>query len=153
MDSNWLIFSYDPDPVCFWVSGSTVKKVYCGLDERLCGDTIFQAEYKDGTYVIRDLFMLNSCRVIDRSSKEERRKWLDTLRFCSIPGLDQVRVSKGTRITRSELPDVYFLDGTEDYVQVPDIETSEFLRSLGDSFDLLLEERDGLWFVKNPCLK
>jgi hypothetical protein len=148
-----LIFSYDPDPVCFWVSGSTVKKVYCGLDERLCGDTIFQAEYKDGTYVIRDLFMLNSCRVIDRSSKEERRAWLDTLRFCSIPGLDQVRVSKGTRITRSELPDVYFLDGTEDYVQVPDIETSEFLRSLGDSFDLLLEERDGLWFVKNPCLK
>lgn len=149
-----MIFSYDPDPVCFWVSGSTVKKVYCGLDERLCGDTIFQAEYKDGTYVIRDLFLFNSCNVTCVPKEQRTAKIAGLMQFVyTLPGLDEIKQSSGTRIVKSELPDVYFLDGTEDYVQVPDIETSEFLRSLGDSFDLLLEERDGLWFVKNPCLK
>jgi hypothetical protein len=148
--SNWILFSYDPDPVCLWISGSTVKKLYTGLDERLCGDTIFQAEYKDGTYIIHDLFMLNSCRVFDKSTKEQRRKWLETVEFYHVRGLDEIRISKGTRVSRSEIPDVYLIP--EGYIQVPDIETSEYLRSLGDSFDIQLEERDGLWFVKNLCL-
>jgi hypothetical protein len=61
-----------------------------------------------------------------------------------------ITVSQGIRATRSEIPDVYLIP--EGYIQVPDIETSEYLRSLGDSFDIQLEERDGLWFVKNLCL-
>ena len=116
---------------------------------------MFEADYVNGTYIIRDLFLFNSCHIVDKSTKEQRcAKITGLMEFIySLPGLDQIKQSSGTRIVKTELPDVYFLDGTEEYVQVPDIQTSEFLRSLGDSFDLNLEQRDGLWFVKNPCLK
>jgi len=53
-----------------------------------------------------------------------------------------------TKIIKSDIPDVYFIEGTESYIQVPDLKTSVYLRSLGDSFELELEEKEDLWFVK-----
>jgi len=153
--SNWLILSYhESKPICLWVSGSTVKTLHCGIDERLCGDTIFQADCINGTYIIRDLFMLNSCNLTSSTKTQRLGRIAGLMHFVyNIAGLDQIVFRSGTGITRTELPDVYFIEGTEQYIQVPDIQTSEYLRSLGESFELELEERDGLWFVKYPCLK
>jgi len=94
--------------------------------------------------------MLNSCRIFDKSTREQRQQWLESLEFYSITGLDEIKISKGTLVTRSEIPDVYLIE--DGYIQVPDIQTSEYLRSLGSSFEIQLEEKNGLWFVKNLCL-
>lgn len=94
--------------------------------------------------------MLNSCRIFDKSTREQRRSWLETLQIYNVRGLDEIKISKGTLVTRSEIPDVYLIEGG--YIQVPDIQTSEYLRSLGSSFEIQLEEKNGLWFVKNLCL-
>ena len=136
------------------MSGSTIKKLQCGIDERLCGDTLFEAEYVNGAYIICDLFLFNSCILTSIPKVQRIAKITRLMEFMyNLPGLDQINYRTGTRIIKSAIPDVYFLEGTEDYIQVPDIETSEYLRSLGDSFVVSLEERDGLWFVKYPCLK
>lgn len=141
------MLSYDVTPKCLWISPSETREVYCAIDERLFGDTIIQAEYVNGTYFVRDLFMLNSCRI---SSGSTYIKDLMPF-FFSVPHLEPILYQSGSHIVRSDLPDVYFVEGS--YLQVPDLQTSEYLRSLGDSFVLEVEERDGLWFVKNPCLK
>lgn len=74
--------------------------------------------------------------------------------YTDVPGSKGFFVENDkSRIIKSDIPDVYFIEGTEFYIQVPDIKTSDFLRSLGDSFELLLEERDTLWFLKNPCIE
>lgn len=98
--------------------------------------------------------MLNSCNLTSSTKTQRLGRIAGLMHFVyNIAGLDQIVFRSGTGITRTELPDVYFIEGTEQYIQVPDIQTSEYLRSLGESFELELEERDGLWFVKYPCLK
>jgi len=141
------LLSYDITPKCIWISQSETREVSCAIDERLFGDTLIQAEYVNGTYILRHLFMLNSCRVPSGSTSIK-----DLMPFFfSVPHLEPILYQTGSCIVRSDLPDVYFVEGS--YLQVPDIQTSEYLRSLGDSFILEIEERDGLWFIKNPCLK
>lgn len=51
-------------------------------------------------------------------------------------------------VFKSDIPDVYFIRGKEGYVAVPDLKTSEFLRSKGDEFELDLEEKNGIWYIK-----
>ena len=182
--SGWLILTYSElKPICLWVTSNEIKEIPCCISERLFGDTFFKAEFINGTYIISDVFMYNSCCIFACSTFQQRYEWLGKLvdRFVTqIPGLPKiihksmmgeqplrgfeiytdVPGSKGffvendkSRIIKSDIPDVYFIEGTEFYIQVPDIKTSDFLRSLGDSFELLLEERDTLWFLKNPCIE
>lgn len=182
--SGWLILTYSElKPVCLWVSGNETKEIPCCISERIFGDTFFKAEYINGTYIISDVFMFNSCCIFICSTFQQRYEWLGKLvdRFITqIPGLAKiihkstmgeqplkgfeiytdVPGSKGffiendkTKVTKTDIPDVYFIDGSEKYIQVPDIRTSEYLRSLGDSFDLDIEERNGLWFLKYPVIE
>jgi hypothetical protein len=177
--SGWLLLSYlDSKPVCVWTSGRDEKIIPCCISEKLFGDTLFKAEFINGTYIICDVFMYNSCCIFACSTFQQRYEWIPKLMnrfFKNIPGLPtiihksvigeqpikgyeiytDVPGSKGfyienskTLITKSEIPDVYFISGTENYIQVPNIKTSSYLRSLGDSFELELEEQDGLWLIK-----
>jgi hypothetical protein len=153
-ECNWILLSYqDSKPVCLWISGKTVTTIQCAIDERLFGDTIFQVDYSNGTYFINDIFLYNSWCIFRDTTLEQRSNWLDSLMtfFYEVPDVPSFKKLTGTRVRKSDIPDVYLIP--EGYVQVPDIETSEYLRSLGDSFNIELEERDGLWFIKYPCLK
>ena len=58
-----------------------------------------------------------------------------------------------TKIIKSDIPDVYFIDGTENYLRVPDIKTSEYLRSKDKEFELEVEDMgDGTFLIKENIL-
>lgn len=61
--------------------------------------------------------------------------------------------TKKTRIIKSDIPDVYFIYGTENYIRVPNIQISEFLRLKGLEFDLEVEDmNDGTFTIKENIL-
>jgi hypothetical protein len=178
LNNGWLLLSYTDKPICLWINNKEIKEVTCSIDERLFGDTLFRVEYLNGTYIICDMFMYNSCCIFAGTTFKQRYDWIEKLMvfFHNIPTLDKIihksqsnfdcigyeyhsnnigsygSLSNLTKIIKSDIPDVYFIDGTDNYIQVPNIKTSEYLRSLGDSFSLDIEEKDGLWFIKNSSL-
>jgi hypothetical protein len=175
--SGWIILTYDKNPICLWISGNECYNLNVCIDERLFGDTIFKVERINNDYIIADIFMYNSCCVFACTTFQQRYEWTKQLIshfFYNIPGFPNlihksdskhkikgyeiytdIPGSKGyyeecekTTIVKSDIPDVYFIEGTESYIQVPDLKTSVYLRSLGDSFELNIEEKEGLWFIK-----
>ena len=57
------------------------------------------------------------------------------------------------KIIKSDIPDVYFIEGTENYLRVPDLKTSEFLRLKGLTFELDCEDmQDGTFLIKENIL-
>jgi hypothetical protein len=175
--SGWLILTYDKLPKCIWVSGNECYTIPVCIDERLFGDTFLKVERVNDEYIISDIFMYNSCCVFACTTFIQRYEWTKQLMsrfFHDIPGFPKlihksdskhkikgyetytdIPGSKGyyeesgkTTLIKSDIPDVYFIEGTESYIQVPDLKTSVYLRSLGDTFELDLEEKEDLWFVK-----
>ncbi len=58
-----------------------------------------------------------------------------------------------TKIIRSDIPDVYFINGTDNYLRVPDLKTSEYLRSKEKEFELEVEDMgDGTFIIKENIL-
>jgi hypothetical protein len=168
------MLTYDPLPVCYWI-GKTIEQLSVALDERLFGDTLFRAErISADQYVISDLFMYSATNIFRTTTYAQRQEIIRGLmRFHKhIPGLvkfyrkdadfpvkgyeyyDDKKgsfgiYSEGTEtVIKSDIPDVYFIRGKEGYVAVPDLKTSEFLRSKGDEFELALEEKNGIWYIK-----
>jgi hypothetical protein len=176
--SGWIILTYDKKPICLWVSNNNeCYSLNVCIDERLFGDTIFKVERINNDYIISDIFIYNSCCVFACTTFKQRYEWtkqLMTRFFYSIPGFPKLihksdsnhkikgyefytdnpgskgyyEESNKISIVKSDIPDVYFIEGTESYIQVPDLKTSEYLRSLGDLFQLDIEEKEGLWFIK-----
>ena len=57
------------------------------------------------------------------------------------------------KIIKTDIPDVYFIEGTENYLRVPDLKTSEFLRLKGLAFELDCEDmQDGTFVIKENIL-
>jgi len=56
-------------------------------------------------------------------------------------------------IIKSNIPDVYHIKDKEGYVAVPDLKTSDYLRSMGSEFYLPCEEKDGVWYIKDVCIE
>lgn len=55
-------------------------------------------------------------------------------------------------VIKSNIPDVYYVKDKEGFLLVPDLKTSEYLRSLfidSNEIDLDIEEKDGRWFLKS----
>jgi hypothetical protein len=50
-------------------------------------------------------------------------------------------------ITKTDIPDVYLVDGHDGYVLVPNLKTSIFLRSKGSSFKLRCVQKEGNWEI------
>jgi len=48
-------------------------------------------------------------------------------------------------VTKTDIPDVYTVDGSDGYVLVPNLKTSVFLRSKGNTFKLKCIPSDGNW--------
>ena len=156
-----------------------IKELTIALDERLFGDTIFRAEKISGEehkYVISDIFVFASTNIFIRTNFEERSQWLTKIlnKFYNpikgltelylkdskfpIKGYEYYDTNKGSKgiyaeekeiVYRTEIPDVYFIRGKSGYVAVPDLKTSEFLRSKGEEFELFLEEKEGIWYIKS----
>jgi hypothetical protein len=173
-EQGWIFLTYDPLPVCYWIGKETVKLQIC-LDERLFGDTLFRAERISSTqYVISDLFMYSATNIFRTTTYAERQKIIRGLmtfhkhiprlvEFYTkdaqfpIKGYEYFDDKKGSMgvysegmetVIKSDIPDVYFIRGKEGYVAVPDLKTSEFLRSKGNEFELALEEKNGIWYIK-----
>jgi hypothetical protein len=173
-EQGWIFLTYDKVPVCLWIGRQIVPLNIC-LDERLFGDTLFRAEKISSTqYVISDLFMYSATNIFRSTTYTERKEIIRGLMTFhkQIPGLvhfymkdadfpikgyeyfDDKKGSFGIysegmqTVIKSDIPDVYFIRGKEGYVAVPDLKTSEFLRSKGDEFELALEEKNGVWYIK-----
>jgi hypothetical protein len=61
-----------------------------------------------------------------------------------------VELDQTETIIRTEIPDVYTVVGKQGYVLVPNLKTSQFLRSKGSEFKLKCVEKDGNWEVILP---
>jgi hypothetical protein len=130
------------------------------------------------TYILSDIWLYNSNCIFACSTFQQRYDWLEVILtqfHKTIPGLsiflhkrwisadmpirgyevyDDIPGSRGwfetmsETIVKSEIPDVYFVKGKSGYLRVPDIETSAFLRSKGDQFQLqCVQESDTTWTV------
>jgi hypothetical protein len=177
--SGWIVLYYEKNiPMCVWVTSKETKPLQICIDERLCGDTIFSVEMISKTqYVIRDIFVYNSCCIFNVTTFKQRYEWsrqlcqkfirsgLITLIHKSelpsdikIKGYEEYDNKKGSighyiedtqTILKTEIPDVYIVEGKEGYVLVPDLKTSKYLRSLGNEFKLACIEKDGNWLIKD----
>ena len=168
-------------PVCLWVTSKEIKELTISLDERLFGDTIFRAEKISGyehNYVISDIFIYASTNIFNITTFSQRYEWLKKLIplfYKFVPGLtelylkdakfpikgyeyyDDIKGSKGSYsehkeiVYKTEIPDVYFVKGKTGYISVPDLKTSEFLRSksVDSEFELDIEEIEGVWYIKS----
>jgi hypothetical protein len=177
-EQGWIILVYDEIPKAFWI-GKHIKELTIALDERLFGDTILRAEKISGEehkYVISDIFIYASTNIFRLTTFQERFGWLSKILknfYNPIKGLTELYLkdskfpikgyeyydsNKGSKgifaeekeiVYRTEIPDVYFIRGKSGYVAVPDLKTSEFLRSKGEEFELMIEEKEGIWHIKS----
>jgi hypothetical protein len=176
---GWIFLVYDEQiPKAYWI-GKDIQELCICLDERLFGDTILRAEKISGhehKYVISDIFIYASTNIHRLTTFEERFNWTSKIlkKFHKhIPGLaelysketsfpikgyeyyDNKKGSSGIYsdakeiVYKSDIPDVYFVRGKPGYVAVPDLKTSEFLRSKGSEFELDIEEKEGKWYIKS----
>jgi hypothetical protein len=175
---GWIILVYDQQiPKAYWI-GKDIQELTICLDERLFGDTILRAEKISGhehKYVISDIFIYASTNIFRTTTFEERFNWISKILKLhkKIPGLAELYTKdssfpikgyeyydtkKGSPgiyseakeiVYRTDIPDVYFIRGKPGYVAVPDLKTSEFLRSKGQEFELHLEENQGIWHIKS----
>lgn len=175
---GWIVLTYDPAPVCMWITARESCVINVCLDERLFGDTIMRAEKVRDTYVISDVFVYNSSCIFNITTFQQRYEWSKAIleRFYR-PGLavfihksdlpadtklrgyevyDHKEGSHGCfvemeeTIIRTEIPDVYTVAGKQGYVLVPNLKTSQFLRSKGAEFKMKCEPKDGNWEVILP---
>jgi hypothetical protein len=167
-------------PVCSWITARESCVISVCLDERLFGDTIFRAEKVNNKYVISDVFIYNSSCIFNCSTFKQRYDWTKELltRFyrrglaefihkSDLPENTKLRghevydfkegshgcfveVDNTETIISTEIPDVYNLKGKEGYLLVPDLKTSEFLRSKGTEFKLKCIPKNGNWEVILP---
>lgn len=179
---GWIILTYDQTvPVCLWVSGNTVERLPCIIDERLCGDTFLKVERLDSkTFLVADIWVYNSNCVFVCSTFKQRYDWLSQLlktftshvegvtiklvhkseytgptrgyeehpNMLGKPGY-YVEEENGERVTVTKLsiPDCYEIVG-KGYLRVPDIKTSVYLRSKGDTFQCkCVKYDDEFWDV------
>lgn len=185
--SGWICLTYNENlkPICLWITNQDSFEIPCCIDERLFGDTFFRAEKIKNTYIISDLFLLNSSCVFMCTNFKQRSEWIVKLFdnfYTHIKGFPELIPkskfdftgislkgyevytsdigSKGyfiennkTKIIRSDIPDVYFINGTENYLRVPDLKTSEFLRLKDKEFELECEDmNDGTFMIKENIL-
>jgi hypothetical protein len=61
----------------------------------------------------------------------------------------------GFTVNKTDIPDVYTVDGQTGYVLVPDLKTSVYLRSKGNTFQLRCIQLEGNWSIQEdiPELK
>lgn len=167
-------------PVCSWITARECCVLKVCLDERLFGDTIFRAEKVRDTYVISDVFVYSSRCIFNESTFKQRYEWTkEILKRFYRPGLAElihksdlpaniklrgyevydfkegshgcfVELDQTETIVRTEIPDVYTVVGKQGYVLVPNLKTSQFLRSKGSEFKLKCVEKDGNWEVILP---
>lgn len=167
--AGWIILGYDNNiPVCLWVTTHETRTLTVCLDERLFGDSIFRAEYIDGTYIISDVYVYNSCCVFNITTFKQRYEWLSSLlgRFAydglkhksaaefPIKGYEVYDSKEGSHgcfiedvqtVIRTDIPDVYTIKDKEGYLLVPTLKLSVFLRSKGAEFKLRCSEKNGKW--------
>lgn len=175
---GWLVLTQG---MALWITGkeARVTELQISVDERLCGDTFLCCEKIRNDIVVSDIFIYNSIPVFQTTTFAQRYAWLqDLMRFfapCSvrilhksalepchpIHGTEYYTDEKGAfgtfvetgRFTKHPtLPDVYLTD-TGDYLKVPDLKTSVFLRTLGPVFSVpCTRTPDGAWFMQStPC--
>uniref|UniRef100_A0A6C0B3S0 Uncharacterized protein n=1 Tax=viral metagenome TaxID=1070528 RepID=A0A6C0B3S0_9ZZZZ len=177
---GWIVLSYDNNvPVCSWITARECCVLKVCLDERLFGDTIFRAEKVRDTYVISDVFVYNSSCIFNTSTFQQRYEWTKELltRFyrpglavfihksnlpenISLRGWELYDWKEGSHgcfieeqfeiVTKTDIPDVYTVVGKQGYVLVPNLKTSQYLRSKGSEFKLKCVEKDGNWEVILP---
>lgn len=171
---GWIVFSYEKNvPVCMWITSRECIPLQCCVDERICSDTIFRCEKIRNDFIVSDIFMYNSNCVFACSSFKQRYDWLkDLLKFIvplnfklihkselthhkirgeevylddiGTPGYYRDVDSNLVTVKKLAIPDCYQIG--EDYLRVPDLKTSEYLRTLGSVFELsCVNNGDGSW--------
>jgi hypothetical protein len=126
-------------------------------------------EYK---FVISDIWLYNSNCVYACSTFKQRYNWLQSLLkeihhpvegtvhlihksdlphntplrgeevYTNTIGSAGIYVETGSIILKTEIPDVYRIQGKEGYLRVPDLKTSVFLRKKGNTFTIQCTQFD-----------
>ena len=163
-------------PVCVWVTSRETIRINCCVDERICGDTFLRCEKIRNDYIVSDIFIYNSNCVFACSTFEQRFEWLKSLlkfihpvsnfpRFIHKSQLGPQHKCRGQesytdeigtfgyyseesgqliKIKKHILPDCFQIE--DSYLRVPDLKTSQFLRTMGAEFELrCLKNDDGSW--------
>jgi hypothetical protein len=155
-----------------WITSRECIPLQICADERICSDTIFRCEKIRNDFIVSDIFMYNSNCVFACSSFKQRYDWLkDLLKFIVPLNFKLIHKSESKHKVRGEevylddigtpgyyrdietnlvtvkkltIPDCYQIG--EDYLRVPDLKTSQYLRTLGQSFELAcVNNGDGSW--------
>lgn len=164
-------------PVCSWISIRECTSLKICLDERLFGDTIFRVEKIGKLdYIISDIWMYNSSCIFMASTFKQRYDWLkDILKrfFKKVDGFvnlihkseiketslrgyevySNVRGERGSfvepelTILKTQIPDVYNIKDKTGILIVPDLKTSLFLRSKGETFKLKCKQVEDDWEI------
>jgi hypothetical protein len=175
--SGWIVLSY---PTCMWITQKECIQIPCSVDERICGDTIFRCEKIRNDFIVSDIFIYNSNCVFYCSTFEQRYEWLkDLLKFFGeikgfprfihksqlekhhkVRGQESYTDEIGTngyyaeqtgelvKIKKHSLPDCYIIN--DSYLRVPDLKTSQYLKTLGDEFEMrCLRNDDGSWSIQS----
>ena len=162
-------------PTCFWITPYETKTLSICLDERLFGDTILRAEKINSDYVISDVWLYNSSCIFMVTTFRQRYEWLKQMleRFhrpiltklihksamsAKIKGYEVYDAKEGShgcfteadekKIIRTDIPDVYTVEGEEGYVLVPTLKMSVYLRSKPAEFMAKCVQCDGNWSVQ-----
>jgi hypothetical protein len=159
-----------------WITSRECVPVSCCVDERLCGDTFLRCEKIKNDFIVSDIFMFNSNCVFACSTFEQRYEWLKELikfiqpipnfpRFIHKSQLEAHHKIRGqesyideigscgfyseeagqlVKIKKLGLPDCYQIE--DSYLRVPNLKTSQYLRTLGKEFQLrCVKNEDGSW--------
>jgi hypothetical protein len=174
--SGWIVLSYENGiPVCTWITAHESYQLKVCLDERLFCDTVFRAERVKNDYIISDIWLYNSTLIFKTTSFRQRYDWLKQIlnKFYKpfltkfIHKSEFIGKARGyeyhtknpgdhgifaealdtVTVIRTEIPDVYTVEGKEGYLRVPNLKTSVFLRSKGDTFKLRCIQANNNWEI------
>ena len=153
-------------PICLWVSENECKKVPCIIDERLSefeyavsdiwiynSNCVFACStFKQRYNWLKELLSFTYCiegLTIDLIHKDD----LDNVSIKGYEEYDNEAIGKFgyfvkkddseiLNIISLDIPDCYEIEGKKQYLRVPDIKTSIYLRSKGKKFQCKVKKFD-----------
>lgn len=146
-------------PVCTWITARECYTIPVCLDERLFSDTIFRAEKLGNTFILSDVWIYNGTCVFALTSFKQRYDWIQQMlaRFhktakglvrmmhksevtdMKLRGYEVYTHEEGAHgcfieqdlvtVLKTDLPDVFTVQNREGYLRIPNLATSQYMRS------------------------
>jgi len=178
---GWLILTRDPTPIAYFVDRNEAPQpIRIVWDTRCFEDTVLRVEKTPTHLYLADVWMLNGAPIFDISTFAERQELLGKLfgLYTPCPGFETLAIDMRTNVknirgteyysdrrgaygifvdsevidvVRTDVPDVYKVVHTGEYLRVPTLALSRYLGQKGAAFKIPCKNnRDGTWTVDIP---